>query len=133
MYQALKTALVQVENLEDVQWYNNQYEGIIDIAPVVYVEFAAIEIDPVARMSGQTDLGIQLHVVTEIVSEREGHIPDSVVEEHQVLAEEIVETLEGLCLPFMNETTAPLELAGWNSENRYNGWLVTMINLTTKG
>jgi len=133
MYQALKAALSQVEDLEDVQWYNNQYEGIINKAPVVYVEFAPLEIDPISRMAGQTDIDIRLHVVTEVISEYEGDVPDTLVEQHHALADEVVEALEGFRLPFGTDMTRRLELTAWTPEYKYNGWLVTVINMHTQG
>jgi len=133
MYQAVKSALAQVDGLEDVQWYNNQYEGVIGIAPAVFVEFTPLEIEPIARMSGQTDIRIRLHVVSEVISEHEGDIPDTIVADHHALADDVIETIEGYCLPFDNNATRPLELTNWTPEHKYNGWLVTLIDLTTIG
>jgi len=55
------------------------------------------------------------------------------VEAHHAIAEEILETIEGYYLPFDGGTTRPLELVGWTPQYTYNGWLVTVINLTTIG
>lgn len=133
MYQALKTALSQVNNLENVEWYNNQYEGAMRDEPMVMVEFDPLEIEPVARMAGQTDIGIHLHVVTKAYTDLQENISDSTVEGHHALAEEVLETIEGYYLPFDGGTTRPLELVGWTPQYKYNGWLVTVINLTTIG
>lgn len=133
MYQALKTALSQVEGLENVEWYNNQYEGIMNEKPTVLLEFDPLEIEPVARMAGQTDIGIHLHVVSKACPEGEENILDATVEAHHTLAEEILDTIEGYYLPFDGGTTRPLELVGWTPQYTYNGWLVTVINLSTIG
>jgi len=132
MYRALKTALDPIEGLEDVQWYNNQYEGIIGVAPVVYVEFSPLTINQAVKLTGQTEIGVHLHVVTEVVSENEGDIPDSLVEQHHALADEVLEAVEGYRFPFDDELTRPLQLVGWTPEYKYNGWLVTKINFKTK-
>lgn len=133
MYQALKTALAPVGGLESVQWYNNQYEGTMSNEPTVFIEFDPLEIDPVARMAGQTDIGVHLHVVTDASGDIPGQISDATVEAHHTLAEEVLETIEGYYLPFDGATTRPLELIGWTPQYIYNGWLVTIIDLTTIG
>ena len=133
MYQALKTAIDPIDGLEEVQWYNNQYEGIIGAAPAVYIEFDPLPINKATKMAAQTPIGIHLHVITEVIGHQDGFISDILVEEHHALADEVLEAVEGFCLPFCGDSTRPLQLTGWTPIYKYNGWLVTVIDLKTKG
>jgi len=133
MYQAIQMALQSVDGLEDIQLYNNQFEGLIGTTPVVYVEFDPLVINNATKMASQTEIGIHLHVVTEVNGMQEGHISDQLVEEHFALTDEVLEVMEGYTLPFDGGSTRPLQLVGWTPQYKYNGWIVTIIDLKTKG
>lgn len=133
MYQAIQMALQSVDGLEEVQWYNNQFEGLIGAVPVVYVEFDPLLINKATKMVSQTEIGIHLHVVTEVDGAQAGFISDQLVEEHFALVDEVLECTEGYTLPFDGGSARPLQLVGWTPQYKYNGWLVTTLDLKTKG
>ncbi len=133
MYQALKAAILPVEGLSNVQWFNNQYEGVVGQTPVVYVEFNPLSINKLAKSVTQTEIGIRLHVVTANPGTEEGTIPDELVTDHHLLAGDVADAVESYRLPFEGEVTRPLQLTGWTALYKYNGWLVTQIDLRTKG
>jgi hypothetical protein len=134
MYQALRTALSQVDGLHNVELFNNQYEGTMKSEPSVFIEFDPLEIDPVVRMAGHTDIGIHLHVATKAYDEdNQNTVTDASVASHHSLAEDISDTVDGYYLPFEGGVTRPLELARWMPQYKYNGWIVTVIYLKTIG
>lgn len=119
--------------IQDIQWFNAQYEGIIHIAPCVYVEFSPLVINRQTKQTNTTDISIRLHIVSEVVSESDGCIPDDDVFQHESLGHQVLDAVEDKPLMFLEEETRPLRLAGWTHHHKYNGWMVTLIDLKTKG
>lgn len=121
------------EGLQDIQWFNNQYEGTIHVAPCLFVEFAPLVINRQTKRSNTTGSGIRLHVVSVVLSESDGCVPDVDIRRHEALAHRVLEAVEDTRLAFMEEETLPLRLTGWTHHHNYNGWMVTLIDLKTKG
>lgn len=119
--------------LQDIQWFNNQYEGTILVAPVLFIEFAPLVINRQTKQAATTDISIRLHVVSRVVGDSDGDIPDTDVFRHESLAHRILSLLEDKPLSFLEEDTRPLRLAGWEHHHKYKGWMVTLIDLKTKG
>ena len=119
--------------LQDIQWFNAQYDGIIHIAPALFVEFAPLVINRQTKQTNTTEISIRLHVVSQTVGESDGDVPDSDVGRHEDLAGRILEALEDKPLLFLEDETRPLRLAGWTHHHKYKGWMVTLIDLKTKG
>ncbi|MCD7838848.1 MAG: hypothetical protein LUG65_08050 [Clostridiales bacterium] len=119
--------------IQDIQWFNNQYEGVIHIAPCLFIEFSPLVINRQTKQTNTTDIGIRLHVVSEVVSESDGYIPDSDVLQHEKLAHQALDSVEDKPLTFLEEETRSLRLSGWTHYHKYNGWMVTLIDLKTKG
>lgn len=133
LYKALKTAITPIEGVQDIQWFNAQYEGIIHIAPCVLIEFSPLVITRETKLTNQTAITIRLHVVSEVISESDNNVSDAQVEEHEALAHQVLDAVDGLRMPFEDSVTRPLQQTGWTHNHKYNGWMVTLIDLKTKG
>lgn len=119
--------------LQDIQWFNAQYEGTIHTAPVVFVEFAPLDLSERTKQTDETEIRIRLHVVTEVMDESDGDVWDADVERHERLAHHVVEALTNWRIDFEGKETRPLRVARWEHHHKYNGWMVTLIDLKTKG
>lgn len=133
LYKALKEAITRVEGVEDVQWFNAQYEGIIHAAPAVFVEFSPLVITRATKATHQTAIALRLHILSEVISESDNSVPDEQVEQHEALAQRVLEAVEDLHLPFETSETRALELCGWTHHHKYKGWMATWLDLKTKG
>lgn len=141
MYQALKQAISPTEGAVNVEWFNNQYEaGRLAGAEAVLVEFDPLEAGRQVKAGGQPSIGIRLHVVRRLTAEGSGGadagavaISDSVIREHEALARQTAEAVEGLTLPFDGGLTRPVRLTAYEQVYKHNGWLVGLLTLRTKG
>ena len=97
--------------LKDIQWFNNQYEGVIHTSPVVLVEFAALDITAETKQTNSCQINIRLHVV----------------------ARYVLDAVNGYRLDFEEGKTRPLKPVSWEHYHKYNGWMVTLVGLKTKG
>lgn len=119
--------------LQDIKWFNNQYEGTILTAPVLFIEFSPLVINRRTKQTNTTDITIRLHVVSKIVVDSDGDIPDTDVFRHESLAYRVLSLVEDVSLPFLEGMTRSLRVAGWEHSYKYKGWMVTLIDLKTKG
>lgn len=114
--------------LKDIQWFNNQYEGVIHTSPVVLVEFAALDITPKTKQTASCPINIRLHVVSETRDESDGDVLW-----HEKLAHDVLDAVKGYRLDFEEGETQPLRPVSWEHYHKYNGWMVTLVGLKTKG
>ncbi|RGP09282.1 hypothetical protein [Parabacteroides gordonii] len=119
--------------LKDIQWFNNQYEGVIHTSPVVFIEFSELDISSLTKQTDSTDIVIRLHVVAEVMDESDGDVWDEDVCRHEKLAHKVLETVKDWRLEFNGHETRPLRPVSWTHYHKYNGWMVTLIGLKTKG
>ena len=119
--------------LKDIQWFNNQYEGVIHTTPALFIEFGGLEFSPTTKQALTTSISIRLHVVSEVMSESDGEIRDDDVAAHEQIARKVLQAMEEEKLPFENGETRPLRLASWTYNHKYYGWMVTLVGLETKG
>ena len=119
--------------LKDIQWFNNQYEGVILVSPSLFIEFGGLEFSRTTKQALTTPISIRLHVVSEVMSESDGEIRDDDVAAHEQSARKVAEALDEVRLPFENGETRPLRMASWTHNHKYYGWMVTLGGLETKG
>lgn len=119
--------------LKDIQWFNNQYEGVIHVSPSLFIEFRGLDFNRTTKQAQTTPISIRLHVVSEVMSESDGEIRDEDVAAHEAIARKVAEALEEVRLPFEEGETRPLRLASWTHNHKYYGWMVTLVGLETKG
>lgn len=121
------------EGLQDIQWFNAPYDGILSVVPALFVEFAPLVINRQAKQANLTEISIRLHIVSATLGEPGGEVADNDVYQHEKLANQVREALEDKTLLFLEDETRPLRLAGWTYHPNYKGWMVTWIDLKTKG
>lgn len=119
--------------LKDIQWFNNQYEGVIHTSPVVLVEFAALDITAETKQTNSCQINIRLHVVSETRDESDGDVRDGDIMWHEKLAHDVLDAINGYRLDFEEGETRPLKPVSWEHYHKYNGWMVTLVGLKTKG
>lgn len=119
--------------LKDIQWFNNQYEGVIHTTPALFIEFGGLDFSRTTKLAQTTPISIRLHVVSEVMSDSDGEIRDDDVAAHEQIARKVLQAMEEVKLPFENGETRPLRLASWTHNHKYYGWMVTLVGLETKG
>ncbi len=121
------------EGLQTIQWFSAQYEGLIPSVPALLVEFAPLVVNRQSKQTNTTEISIRLHIVSAIREEPGGNVTDTDVYRHEKLASRVLEALENKRMLFSEYETRPLRLAGWTYHPQYKGWMVTFIDLKTKG
>ena len=52
---------------------------------------------------------------------------------HETLARDVLDAVNGYRLDFEEGETRPLKPVSWEHYHKYNGWMVTLVGLKTKG
>lgn len=119
--------------LQDVKWLGGQYESGIGATPCLLVEFLPLVVNRQSKQSDVAEIGLRLHVVSDVAVDEAGNVADAAVAAHEALAHRVLDVLEDVSLLFQNAETRPLRLSGWTHHHRHNGYMVTLIDLKTKG
>lgn len=146
-YLSIKAALSPAtESLNgDIEWFNDQYSGVIAKAPVVYVEFPeAQEVSEVSKNMTRVPVNVRLHVVSKVITKVDNTVPDVAISDHEMIARGVRDVLRGLILtqtvvitpateelPAVTQTnniSEKLLWTKWQHNHQLNGWMVTYID-----
>ena len=134
-FKSIKERLgAQVGGLKTIQWFNNQYAGIIHAEPLALIEFPdGMDVIAVSKNTFRTEFPIRIHVISRAVSDSDEVIDDNQVEAHDALVNEVLAALKHW-MPVTDEGTlgTPLVHTRYQTVHEYKGWLVTWLTFTTK-
>lgn len=128
-FDSVRTLLSGIPALKSVQWYNAQYEGTIYVSPVAFVEFPdLIPLQPIAGTVSRADFALRIHLVSAVTASQDSSIPDSLIREHEALAEQAMTLLQGKQVRMKESRTTSLVPCGWQHYHKYKGWMVTFVD-----
>lgn len=134
-YKSIKGRLnAQVAGLKTIQWFNNQYAGIIHAEPLALIEFPdGMDVNAVSKNTYRTELPIRIHVISRAVSDSDEVIGDNQIEAHDDLVNEVLTALKHF-IPASADVVLSTALAHtrYQTVHEYKGWLVTWLTFTTK-
>ncbi len=134
-YSALKSRLIdQVAALKDVQKYNDQYSGSNLTECVALIEFPdQVPVPYITKTTQRMSISMVVHIVSKIMSDVDGVIPDDQYQEHDELIDDVVTALKEYQLQYNGSSISrPLQVIGYQEVGKYRGWFVTKIFLSTK-
>lgn len=128
-FDSVRALLSVITDLKTIQWYNAQYEGVIYVSPVAFVEFP--ERIPLSQVTGtvsRADLALRIHIVSACTALQDGSIADNIIQEHEAIAEQVINTLQGKQIKLKASTSTSLVSTGWQHYHKYKGWMVTFVD-----
>lgn len=134
-YSALKSRLTnQVEALKDIQKYNDQYSGSNLSECVALIEFPdQLPMPYISKTTQRMSISMVVHIVSKIMSDIDGTIPDEQYLEHDQVIDQVVAALKEYQLTYDGSSLSrPLQVTGFQEVGKYRGWFVTKIFLSTK-
>ena len=131
IYTAIKTQLTTVVTAaKDIQWFNMQYDTTIATDNILLIEFPDPIVFPQESNQQKTgEIRIRIHVVHQILSQHDGSITDSLVTDHDTLAESVRTALSrfrpsgGYC--------NTLQFTTWQHWHRMKGLMITFVDFST--
>ena len=118
--------------IRDIQYFADQYGDVIHAVPAIFIDLGRLDLTRLVKGQRSMSIPVTLHVVTEISSESDYNTPDLAIHYHEGLARLAKDALEGVVLEFEGINTRPLRVTGWSFYARYQGWMVTLLELETK-
>lgn len=134
IYKAIKDRLAaQVTALRDVQLYNNNFENVIHVEPIAYIEFTdPVEIRDISKESERISLSLRVHVVSKVYSDVDGAIKDTAIEDHDEIADSVLASLSGFTPAVTGEKWTMIRAGSFQVVPDHSGWLVTQVNFTVR-
>lgn len=131
-FDSVREQLKTVQGLKAIQWYNAQYEGTIYVSPIAYVEFPErIPLDQIAGTVCKANAALRIHIASAVVAGQDSSISDDIIQEHEIIAEQVLDTLNGKQLRMRQSKTTSLVPSGWQHYHKYKGFLITFVDFTT--
>lgn len=128
-FDSVRELLKAIPQLKTVQWYNAQYEGVIYVSPVAFVEFPErIPLDQVAGSVSRADFVLRIHIVSACTAAQDGSISDNVIQDHEAIAGQVQDILQGKQIRMAGSTSTCLVPSGWQHYHKYKGWMVTFVD-----
>lgn len=113
------------------QWFNAQYEATIYASPVCFVEFPnRIPLEQITGSNFRGDFAMRIHIVSAAQGKQDNSIDDSIIAEHEAIAERAIEVLQGKQIYMGKGNTTRLIPSGWQHYHNYRGFLVTFLEFT---
>ena len=128
-FDSVRDLLKAIPQLKTVQWYNAQYDGVIYVSPVAFVEFPErIPLDQVAGSVSRADFALRIHIVSACTAAQDGSISDNVIQDHEAIAGQVQDILQGNQIRMAGSTSTSLVPSGWQHYHKYKGWMVTFVD-----
>lgn len=132
IYETLRPVLLAaVPEAKVIEWFNNQYEGIIHATPAVFVEFP--DELPMGQMGNGVDGAdtiIRIHLVSKVLSGQDGQMNADNIREHFDGVKTIHSALRGWSHEGEVSCNSLLRVA--MQHHPYNkGWLITTQDYST--
>lgn len=132
-FKDIRAKLSTISEIKAVQWFNAQYDGIIHIQPVIFVEFPEkLQFEKLTKTERKTPITIRLHLVSSAIADAGNNIADETIEKHESIGHDIVNALENIPVAFLDGQTRYLEFSAWQHYQKYKGWMITFIEFTTR-
>lgn len=95
-YQILKQKLIDIPNIKHIDYFNDQYSGVLHTAPVLFVEFPeALQFETMGKEMQQALLKVRIHAVSKVMHNADKSISESSLETHFTICNNIWERLQG--------------------------------------
>ncbi|RHR56608.1 hypothetical protein [Parabacteroides sp. AF17-28] len=128
-FDSVRGLLKAIPQLKTIQWYNAQYDGVIYVSPVAFVEFPErIPLDQVAGSVSRADFALRIHIVSACTAAQDGSISDNVIQDHEAIASQVQDILQGKQIRMVGSTSTSLVPSGWQHYHKYKGWMVTFVD-----
>ena len=128
-FDSVRGLLKAIPQLKTIQWYNAQYDGVIYVSPVAFVEFPErIPLDQVAGSVSRADFVLRIHIVSACTAAQDGSISDNVIQDHEAIASQVQDILQGKQIRMVGSTSTSLVPSGWQHYHKYKGWMVTFVD-----
>ena len=131
-FTSVRELLKAIPQLKAVQWYNAQYEGTIYVSPVAFVEFPErIPLGQIAGTASRADATLRIHIASAVAAGQDSSIPDTIIQDHEAIAEKVLDTLNGQQIRMRQSRTTSLVPCGWQHYHKYRGFLITFVDFRT--
>ena len=102
-YQQLKQQLTGIANVKLIEYFNDQYAGVLHTSPVLFIEFPQpLEFETRSKDEQQAAFTVRVHTVTKVMHNADKSIDETGLDKHFGICNDVFIRLQG----FRAEDTA---------------------------
>ena len=96
VYNVLKARLEGITGVKHIDWFNDQYEGIIHIEPGIFIDFPEpINLETLRGETQQGKLITRIHVYSKVIAMQDKSLNQEAIERHFEIVKEVFRRLQG--------------------------------------
>ncbi len=126
-YNYLKHLLFDIKGVKIIDWFNDQYSGIIHAEPAIFIEFhKPFRFETLQKTVQQSEFAVRIHLASKAIQKQDKTINESILDTHFAICEEIYHKIqsqrmqEGDMLIFNS-----LMRTAYEHHQYMRGWMVT--------
>ena len=96
VYKQLKERLEGISEVKHLDWFNDQYSGIIHTEPGIFIEFIGNQRTETLRgQVQQIAIKVRIHVYSKVISKEDKSLPEAKINTHFEIVKEVYRRLQG--------------------------------------
>lgn len=95
-YQKLKEKLTGINLVKKIDYFNDQYSGILHTIPVLFIEFPeTLRFETISKQQQQADFKARIHVVSKVMQNADKSIDENSIGQHFTICNDVFFRLQG--------------------------------------
>jgi hypothetical protein len=95
-YRKIKERLQGIASIKLIDWFNDQYGGVIHTEPCLFIEFLnAIEMDTLSGKTQEGEMTVRVHSVSKVLAYKDNRINETAIESHELINKAVYGLLQG--------------------------------------
>ena len=135
VYKILKERLNGISGVKHIDWFNDQYSGIIHSEPGIFIEFVGNQRAETLRgQTQQIELNVRIHVYSKVIMKEDKSVDEGKIDSHFEIVQEVYRRLQGYRYGQGNGLTFnSMQRTGIEHHQYMRGWFVTTQDFTMMG
>ena len=135
VYKILKERLNGIAGVKHIDWFNDQYSGIIHTEPGILIEFVGNQrTETLQGQTQQIELSVRIHVYSKVIMREDKSVDEGKIDSHFEIVKEVYRRLQGYRYGQGNELTFnTMQRTGIEHHQYMRGWFVTTQDFQMMG
>ena len=96
VYKILKERLNGIAGVKHIDWFNDQYSGIIHTEPGILIEFVGNQrTETLQGQTQQIELSVRIHVYSKVIMREDKSVDEGKIDSHFEIVKEVYRRLQG--------------------------------------
>ena len=126
VFKLIKQKLSDIEGIKIIDWFNDQYGGIIHTEPGIFLEFVGtIQTRQMSKEVDEYDVRLRVHLYSKLIMKEDKSFDEAKIDKHFELVEQIYQRLQGYWYESEEMKINSLQRVEMEHHQYLRGWFVT--------